>query len=60
MRSVVVFPGAVTSEEAEHHARGNDEIDVVEGECVAEPLGEAAELDRGRVGRRAQRESRGL
>jgi hypothetical protein len=48
--------GAVPPQEAEYHARADDEIDVVEGERVAEPLGQAAELDRGR---RAHRWSRG-
>ncbi len=42
---------AVTSEEAEHHARSDDEIGVVEGDRVAEALGQAAKLDRRRVRR---------
>ena len=40
--------GAVAPEEAEDGAGPDDEIDMVKRERVAEPLRQAAELDRGR------------
>ncbi len=37
---------AIAAEEAEYHARADDEVDTVESERVAEPFGQTAELDR--------------